>query len=216
MAGRGHGGGAGARGREEVFPASRPQCLCPPPGPVCGARGEKPLCFAPVAAVGGAVLSLAWRDGGEQPVCEPVLAGEEGAAGRRVVLSVTSRWGALELRRQPGWVERPELLKVPPPAGQSAPGQVCAPVLSPERQALCNPCPFSSSLAVRKSLRLPAFLSSHSSRMWIPVLREWQEPQVSPSAPPVFAFQPHRSSRASCEVGPCSRSRSPGLGVEQS
>ena len=64
MAGRGHGSGAGAGRRKEVFPASRPQCPSPPPGPVCGARREKPLCFAPVAAVGGAVLSLAWRDGG--------------------------------------------------------------------------------------------------------------------------------------------------------
>ncbi|XP_073077156.1 uncharacterized protein [Manis javanica] len=51
------------------------------------------------------------------------------------------------------------------------------------------PC---AAFKVHREKRLP-----RSSRMWIPVFRKWQESQVSPSTPPVFGFQPHRSSRAS-------------------
>ncbi|XP_073074852.1 uncharacterized protein [Manis javanica] len=63
MAGRGHGSGAGAGRRKEVFPASWPQCLSPLLGPVCGARREKPMCFAPVAAVAAGCGSLCSASG---------------------------------------------------------------------------------------------------------------------------------------------------------
>ena len=154
-----------------------------------------------------------WGGGGGRPFCRPV------PAGRQAVYQSQHGRGPRSCEASRG-TERPELLNVPPPAGQSAPGQFGAPVLSPERQAVWKHGPFSGSLAVGKSLRLPAFLLSHSGRMWIPVLsHKWPASQVSRSLPPVFAFRPHRSCGAHHVYGrfalpePIS---SPGLGVWQS
>ena len=63
------------------------------------------------------------------------------------------------------------------PAGLSVLRRFVPPLPSPEQQALCNPCPFSSPLTVGKSFKAPSFLLSQSNQLWEPVLHNWLESQ---------------------------------------
>ena len=111
----------------------------------------EPLCYTPVATIGGDTLQLAWHDG----------------RGYRCVGLAPARrkeWQAVYLSAGPrGCVASQEdgvseALEISQPVVLSMPGSFCSPALSPEQQALCNLCPFSVPLAAGKSSNcLPFF-----------------------------------------------------------
>ena len=114
---QGSGGGA-LPCREERGPSCFPATV-----PVSTARASL-WSMQGEAAVCGAVLSLAWCDGGGRQLASQCQQG-----GRPCMSH--SRVGGLGAARPARGMERLELRKVLPPAGQRAPGQFGTPVLSP-------------------------------------------------------------------------------------
>ena len=94
-------------------------------------------------------------------------------------------------------------------------GRLCPPNLFPKQRALCNHCPSVTPLTAWTSFKLPT-LPSFSGR---PVEHACSAQEAgisaSPSVPPqVFPAPP--ITRASCNVGSCSQSRSPGPAIQRS
>lgn len=131
-------------GRKEPFPAFWLHCLHLVPDVVGQTCRENPLHYTPIATVGRAILWLAWHDGMGSRCVDWCLLG--GRSGR---LHMAVEGGGSGLHCQPGGWSIWSSWKLPT-SELHVLGWFCPPALSPEQQAPCNLCPFSTLFAAEE------------------------------------------------------------------